>query len=64
MQRPHRIQLYRGADRRWYWRRLAGNHRIVAASEQGFRTRRYAKRDALRDVPAHVTDAAGYTVEG
>lgn len=63
MARPHRIQVYRAPNRRWYWRRLAGNHRVVAASEQGFRTRWYAKRDARREVPAHVEDGPGYTLE-
>lgn len=49
---PHRITLYQGDNGRWRWRRQAGNNRIVASSEQGFRRRRYAEKDATRDLPA------------
>jgi len=57
--RPHRIQLYRDPKGRWRYRRLAGNHRIVQASEQGFRHRWYARRRAISTVPRGV----GYVVE-
>ncbi len=52
--KPHRIEVYKASNGRWFWRRKAGDHRVVAASEQGFRFRRYAVRDAERDVPAGV----------
>lgn len=63
MPRPHRVIVYRGTDRRWWWRRLAGNHRNVSSSEQGFRTKHYCKRDAIRDLPASVVEGCGYTLE-
>lgn len=52
--KPHRITVYRDEAGRWRWRRQAGNNRVVAASEQSFRTRFYARRDAKRDVPEGV----------
>lgn len=54
MAQPHLIRVYRDSQGRFRWSRKAGNHRVVASSEQGFRTRYYAKRDALRDVPAGI----------
>ena len=52
--KPHRITVYKDKAGRWRWRRQAGNNRIVAASEQGFKTKFYARRDAKREVPAGV----------
>lgn len=50
----HRITVYRDSDNRWRWRRQAGNNRVVAASEQSFKRRRYAEKDAIRELPAGV----------
>lgn len=44
------MQVFRGSDGRWWWRRRAGNYRVVAASEQGHR-RWYAIRKAKRQNP-------------
>ena len=49
--RPHEVQVFRGGDGRWFWRRRAGNYKIVAASEQGHRSRWYAVRKARRANP-------------
>lgn len=49
-----RVEVYRGHDRQWYWRKRAGNHRIVAQGE-GYRTRWGAKRGARRANPDVVT---------
>lgn len=46
--RPHEVQVFRGDDSRWYWRRRAGNYKVVAAAEQGHRRRWYAIRKARR----------------
>ena len=56
--RPHTIRIYRDNAGRWRWTRRAGNHRTVAASSQGFRSKWYTQRDARRN-------AAGsdYTLE-
>lgn len=42
------MQVYRDSSGRWQWRRRAGNYRIVAASEQGHRSRWYTVRKAKR----------------
>lgn len=46
-----RVELYRDPSGRFRWRRRAGNNRTVGASEQSFRYRWYARRDAKRDNP-------------
>lgn len=58
--RPHTVTLYRDDTGKWRWRRQAGNNRVVAASEQGFRTRWYAKRDARRDLPIGISTVFRY----
>lgn len=50
----HTITVYKDEAGRWRWRRQAGNWRVVAASEQGFRRRGTALRDAKREMPAGV----------
>ena len=50
----HRIELHRDPQGKWRYRRRAGNWRIVDSSEQGFRTRWYARRRAIKNVPAGV----------
>ena len=52
--RPHRVQVFRDARGKWRWRRRAGNHRVVAASSQGYSSRWYCVRKAKRKVPADV----------
>lgn len=49
--RPHEVQVYRGTDGRWYWRRRAGNYRVIAAAEQGHKWRWYTIRKARRQNP-------------
>jgi hypothetical protein len=49
--RPHRLQFFK-RDGRWWYVRRAGNHQIVEESEQGFRSRWYAKRRAVSTLPA------------
>lgn len=44
----HAVEVYRDDAGRWRWRILAKNHRIVAASEQGYRSKWYARRKAKR----------------
>lgn len=46
MTKPYRVTVYRDSGRRWRWRAVAGNNRIVAASTQGYRYRWYANRKA------------------
>lgn len=40
--------FYRDKAGKWRWSLTAANHRIVAASSQGFRTKWGAKRNARR----------------
>lgn len=53
--KPHRITLYKDESGKWRWRRQAGNRKIVAASEQGFKRRKYAEKDAISELPADVS---------
>lgn len=47
------LEIYRqgGILRRWRWRRVAGNGRIIAGPQQGYTRRWSAKRAALRNYP-------------
>lgn len=45
--RPHQVQVYRSTDGLW-WRRRAGNYKVVRSSEQGHKWRWYAIRKARR----------------
>jgi uncharacterized protein YegP (UPF0339 family) len=56
--RPHRIQ-YWITNGKYRWRVRAGNHVIIAASTQGYRTRFYALRKAKQSLPS----GADYTLE-
>lgn len=47
----HRLSVYRGRDGLWYWNVKARNHKVVDASEQGYRARWYATRKARRAYP-------------
>lgn len=42
LRRRRKLWVYRDAEGLWRWRLTAGNHRIVAASEQGYVRRSYA----------------------
>lgn len=53
--KPHRITLYKDEAGKWRWRRQAGNRRVVAASEQGFKRRKYAEKDAIAELPANTS---------
>lgn len=50
---PH-VEVYRqrGVLRRWRWRRVANNGRIIADSGQGYTRRWSAKRAARRSHPS------------
>lgn len=56
MARPHRIIVYRDASRRWRYRVIAGNHKVVDDSEQGFRSKWYARRKAKTAWPDGVVE--------
>ena len=43
-----RLELYIGIDKKWRWRRLAANNRIVGASSQGYSTRKDCLNNAVR----------------
>ena len=43
--------MYRDKVGKWRWKRQSGNNRVVAASEQGFKRRKYAEKDAIEGVP-------------
>lgn len=45
------VEVYRGADRAYYWRRVAGNGQITATGSEGFTRRWSAKRSARREYP-------------
>lgn len=47
---PSHVDVFRGDNGRWYFHRVAGNHRITAGS-QGYRTRWGAKRAARKVFP-------------
>lgn len=49
-----RLVVYResGKRRRFRWKHIAANNKIDNASEQGYRTRWYAKRKARRAYPS------------
>ena len=55
MARPHRITLYRDASgKRWRYRVQSGNNWIVDDSEQGFRSKWFARRKAKKAWPNAV----------
>ncbi len=54
--KPHRLVLKRDARGRWRWRAIAGNNRVVGASEQGYRSKRWAVRKALQAFPDGVVE--------
>lgn len=45
-----RVVVFRGANGRWYFHRVAGNNRVTDAS-QGYRTKWGAKRAARKVFP-------------
>lgn len=49
--RPHKLKVYEGKDGLWYWRCKAGNGETVDASEQGYKSKYYARDKALRSWP-------------
>ena len=51
--KPHRIQMWTTSGR-YRWRVRAGNHVVIAASTQGYRTRWYALRKAKQSLPVDV----------
>jgi uncharacterized protein YegP (UPF0339 family) len=51
-----RFQIYKGKDKRWYWRAIAGNGRIVADGSQGYVTK-YVCRNQLRDFAKRTASA-------
>ena len=46
--RPHRIEIYQDSAGKWRWREIAGNGKIVNASEQGYASRAYCESKAPR----------------
>lgn len=42
--RPDRAEIFRDKSRKWRYRVIAPNGRITYASEQGYRSKWYAKR--------------------
>ena len=44
-----RAELYRDPQRKWRYRIIAGNNRVVGASEQGFRSKWWGARGSRRD---------------
>ena len=40
------IEIYQGADKKWYWRFRAGNGRIIADGSEGY-SRKYNARRAF-----------------
>ncbi|HNG25523.1 MAG TPA: hypothetical protein PLC03_16270 [Microthrixaceae bacterium] len=44
-----RAELYRDPQRKWRYRIIAGNNRVVDASEQGFRSKWWARKRLRRD---------------
>jgi uncharacterized protein YegP (UPF0339 family) len=51
MMDPHRLVIYKDGSGRWRWRSIAGNHRVVGASEQGYRSKRWTIRKAKQAYP-------------
>ncbi len=45
------VEVYSDALGKWRWRAKARNGRIVGASEQGYRSRRWATRKAINAYP-------------
>lgn len=50
------LVVYRGGDGKWYWRHVSRNGKTDNASEQGYATRRYARRKALDNYPDLVVE--------
>lgn len=46
-----RVVIYQDEADKWRWRVVAGNGRVVGASEQGFARRAYAELDARQENP-------------
>lgn len=62
---PYRIQLYR-TRLKWRYRILAGNHKIVKSSNQGYWSKSYCRARAVEDLNPQVLEGnggPGYTVE-
>ena len=49
-----RIILHQDSRGRWRWSAKAGNNRVVGRSEQGHRSKWYAKRKALKQFPGAI----------
>ena len=56
MPRGVRVTVYKDGDGRYRWRAVAGNNRITGASEQGYRSKRWAKHKARKQFPGAVFD--------
>jgi hypothetical protein len=51
---PRLVTLYRDNTGRWRWQHVAGNHRIVSASSQGFTRKWSAKRNCRKTMGRDV----------
>ena len=45
---PETVEVYQDADGRWRWRAVAGNGKVLDASEQSYATKYYANGKAQR----------------
>lgn len=53
---PKTVEVYKDAEGKYRWRAVAKNGKVIAASEQGYSTKRYALSKAER-----YADAYGYS---
>jgi len=44
----HILQLYKGKDKQWYWRVVAGNSQVVASGAEGYSSKGHLNRAVLR----------------
>lgn len=51
MAKGNKVVIYADETGLWRWRGVAGNNRVIGASEQGFRFRWYAVRKARNAFP-------------
>lgn len=65
MAKGNRVVIYKGSESGlWRWRAVAGNNRVIGASDQGFRFRWYAVRKARSAFPDARVEYPNHDTEG
>jgi uncharacterized protein YegP (UPF0339 family) len=65
--RAPRVEVYRGKDKKWYWRMRAGNGKIVADGSQGYASKAGGEKAAkklMEDIQLASADIEVEVLEG